>query len=230
VLAAAPCFAQQGSISGIDFGDEPGKLYVPLKSVVQGLGLPQIGQGASLTLCGKPVNSPRYLFDGTELVAVANLQQLGAKVAWSEYTEDAMISFAGKTITVHRGVKRAEVNKSRQELRAYQGDLLVLDTHVSTGRKGHGTPSGDFEAHRKERMHYSHIYEDSPMPWAVQIHGNIFVHGFTSVPKRPASHGCIRVPLKGKNAARFFWHWVSIGTPVVVDNMWSAQNDHMSAK
>jgi lipoprotein-anchoring transpeptidase ErfK/SrfK len=52
------------------------------------------------------------------------------------------------------------------------------------------------------------------MPWSVQITGNIFVHGFTSVPRAPASHGCIRLPLDEGNPAKLFFDWVDRGTPV----------------
>ena len=52
------------------------------------------------------------------------------------------------------------------------------------------------------------------MPWSVQITGHIFVHGFTSVPRSPASHGCIRLPLDEGNPAYFFYQWIDRGTPV----------------
>lgn len=224
-IALAACLAARGlcqpAIAGFDFGDEPGKLYVSLNGVATLLGLDKGSKGDDLTLNGKPVEDTRELFDGTELVSIDSLERFGVKVSWDNATQTADLQLGDKSVTVHRGAKRAEVNKARQELRAYQGDVLVLDTHVSTGRRGHGTPSGSFSAYHKERMHYSRLYNDAPMPWAVEIDGNVFIHGYPSVPKHPASHGCIRMPLRGKNAARWFWHWVSLGTPVVVDNSWS---------
>ena len=45
---------------------------------------------------------------------------------------------------------------------------------------------------------------------------HVFVHGFTSVPYYPASHGCIRLPLTGGNPAKFFYEWTDTGTPVKV--------------
>ena len=54
------------------------------------------------------------------------------------------------------------------------------------------------------------------MPWSVQVSGNVFVHGFTSVPDYPASHGCIRVPLTGRNPAKFFYEWINVGTPIAI--------------
>nr|NIP95410.1 L,D-transpeptidase family protein [Akkermansiaceae bacterium] len=84
------------------------------------------------------------------------------------------------------------------------------------GRRG-STPTGSFRAGPyKARRHYSSRYDNAPMPWSVQVTGHIFIHGFTSVPRYPASHGCIRLPLDGGNPARFFYEWIDKGTPIRV--------------
>ena len=110
-----------------------------------------------------------------------------------------------------RGPKRVVVDKSRQVLRAYEGDRVVLQTRISSGRRGRETPNGRFHAQSKALMHYSRLYDNAPMPYSVQFAGNYFIHGFSSVPNYPASHGCIRVPL---DSAREFYNWVDYGTPV----------------
>jgi lipoprotein-anchoring transpeptidase ErfK/SrfK len=86
---------------------------------------------------------------------------------------------------------------------------------------GRRTPSGKFTAGVKLRMHYSRLYDNAPMPYSVQVNGNYFIHGFTSVPDRPASHGCIRVPLTGENPAKLFFEWVEPGTPIEITGEWS---------
>jgi len=111
------------------------------------------------------------------------------------------------------GPKRVVIDKSRQVLRAYEGNRVVLETHISTGRRGRETPSGHFRARSKSLMHYSRRYNNAPMPYSVQIAGNYFIHGFSSVPNYPASHGCIRVPI---GTAREFYNWVDHGTPVSI--------------
>ncbi len=58
------------------------------------------------------------------------------------------------------------------------------------------------------------------MPWSVQVHENIFIHGFRKVPRRPASHGCIRLPLTGANPAKWFYHWIDLGTPIRIRGHW----------
>lgn len=116
--------------------------------------------------------------------------------------------------------KRVEIDKTHQVLRAYEGDRLVLETRISTGKWDKSTPNGQFQAGDKERMHYSKLFQNAPMPYSVQVNDNVFIHGFTSVPNHPASHGCIRVPLTGDNPAKRFYEWVEPGTPVEVTGHW----------
>jgi lipoprotein-anchoring transpeptidase ErfK/SrfK len=127
------------------------------------------------------------------------------------------------TVALHAGAqtppasgaaKRVEIDKTRQTLRAYDGDRLVLETRISTGKWDKSTPNGHFEAGEKQRMHYSKLFHNAPMPFSVEVTGNIFIHGFSSVPHSPASHGCIRLPLDGDNPARRFYEWVEPGTPI----------------
>jgi lipoprotein-anchoring transpeptidase ErfK/SrfK len=120
-------------------------------------------------------------------------------------------------------LKHVVVDKTTQTLTAYEGEQIFLQSRVSTGRMGHRTPSGNFIAEEKHRMHRSRLYHNAPMPWAVQINGNVFIHGFTSVPDRPASHGCIRMPLAGDNPAKRFFDWVEIGTPIVITGEWAGK-------
>jgi lipoprotein-anchoring transpeptidase ErfK/SrfK len=119
-------------------------------------------------------------------------------------------------------LKRVEVDKTEQVLRAFEGDRLVFFTRISTG-KGNSTPNGTYYAQEKQRMHYSRRYDNAPMPFSVQVSGHYFIHGFTSVPPWPASHGCIRVPLNRGNPARLFYEWVEIGTPIDIVGYWRGQ-------
>lgn len=117
-------------------------------------------------------------------------------------------------------LKRVEVDKTNQVLRAYEDDRLILESRVSTGRGSKSTPNGQFHVGAKYRMHYSRLYDNAPMPYSVQVCGNIFIHGFTYVPRWPASHGCIRLPLSGSNPARQFYEWVEEGTLVEIYGQW----------
>jgi hypothetical protein len=119
------------------------------------------------------------------------------------------------------GEKRVVIDKTEQILYAYEGEDEVFCTRVSTGKAGHGTPSGEFRAGVKHRMHYSSRYHNAPMPFSVQVNGHYFIHGYKEVPPYPASHGCVRVPLDGANPAQWFFHWVETGTRITIRGQWS---------
>ncbi len=119
--------------------------------------------------------------------------------------------------------KRVVVDKTEQMLFAYEGERLVMQSRVSTGRMGWRTPSGEFTAGDKERMHYSRLFHNAPMPWSVQVHGHFFIHGFSYVPDYPASHGCIRLPASGDNPAKRFYEWVERDTPVTITGDWAGK-------
>jgi lipoprotein-anchoring transpeptidase ErfK/SrfK len=119
--------------------------------------------------------------------------------------------------------KRVEIDKTTQTLKAYEADRLVLLSRVSTGRAGHRTPSGSFQAGAKHLMHYSRLYHNAPMPFSVQVSGNYFIHGYHEVPAYPASHGCIRMPLDGDNPAQRFYQWVDAGTPIEIRGEWAGK-------
>jgi lipoprotein-anchoring transpeptidase ErfK/SrfK len=125
-------------------------------------------------------------------------------------------------IPSYGGVRRVAVSVSEQKLRAYDGGQLVFETRVSTGMEGKRTPTGSFSAQSKDLIHYSSLYENAPMPFSVQFHGNYFIHGFSFVPHYPASHGCIRLPLRedGHCPAEEFYDWVRVGTPIRVVGSW----------
>lgn len=66
---------------------------------------------------------------------------------------------------------------------------------VSTGRKGHTTPSGNFKPYLLKPMHYSRKYDNAPMPNTIFFHGGYAIHATDAVGKlgSPASHGCVRL-------------------------------------
>jgi lipoprotein-anchoring transpeptidase ErfK/SrfK len=75
---------------------------------------------------------------------------------------------------------------------------------ISSARDGYWTPRGKFRPYLLRRMHYSSLYENSPMPHSIFFKGNFAIHATEHVKRlgRPASHGCIR--LAPKNAAQLY--------------------------
>lgn len=208
-------------LEGITFASEPGMVFVPVEEAAKELRWAvqrdDMGKVYQLNELALRAGSLRSLTDGTELASTELLAEAGAAVSVPD--PEGRISVGGglfRGFTLVAPAQRVEIDLKKQRLRGWQGERLVLDTRISSGRRG-STPAGEFAAGPfRSRMHYSSRYQNAPMPWSVQINGHIFVHGFSSVPRYPASHGCIRLPLDEGNPARFFYEWVQNGVPVRV--------------
>jgi lipoprotein-anchoring transpeptidase ErfK/SrfK len=75
---------------------------------------------------------------------------------------------------------------------------------VSTARRGYRTPTGSYRPYLLQRMHYSRLYDNTPMPYSIFFRGGYAIHGTTEVRNlgRPVSHGCVR--LSPDNARSLF--------------------------
>ncbi|WP_227624935.1 L,D-transpeptidase [Fimbriimonas ginsengisoli] len=219
--------APLATIDAITFADQPNRLYLPMRDVSHMLRW-QIGRNAAgLTLHGHsvPMSTLRSTQMGARLIAVSWLSKAGAIVNSNSKTGLTTVKDAkrvGRAFYVRRGMKRVFVNKKTQMMVAFQGRRTVFRSKVSTGREGKNTPSGIFRADgQKEKVHLSHLYANVPLPWAVHIVGNIFIHGYGASAGH-SSHGCIRLPMSGGNPARWFYYWVERGTPVTILGKWPA--------
>ena len=56
------------------------------------------------------------------------------------------------------------VSLPMQTMNVYRNGILVGRTSVSTGTKGHSTPTGVFTILEKKETHYSNLYQNAPMP------------------------------------------------------------------
>ncbi len=108
------------------------------------------------------------------------------------------------------------ISLPERNLSVYKGDRKLVTSRVSTGRKGFATPSGMFSILQKNRYHRSNIYSGAPMPYMQRLTwSGIALHGFTSVPRVPASSGCIRLPM---NFASQLFKFTNKGAHVIVAN------------
>ena len=223
----APAIADAATeIDCVSFADNPHILFVSIEEIAPVLGweLHLDEQLDQISLNDTPLDPTRLrkLPTGTVLAPIEELERAGATISWSEDGMQARVaSGLFKTAVIRFADKHVEVDLANQRLRAYQGARLVLDSYISSGREGRKTPPGDFKAGPlKSPMHRSRLYHDAPMPWSVQVHENIFIHGFQKVPHHPASHGCIRLPLAGANPAKWFYNWIDLGTPISTKGHW----------
>jgi N-acetylmuramoyl-L-alanine amidase len=82
-------------------------------------------------------------------------------------------------------------------------DRVRRTLSVSTGRRRYRTPRGAFRIFWRERRSWSVVY-GAWLPWAAYFHRGYALHGSWSVPARPVSHGCVRVPQPFARAAYRF--------------------------
>lgn len=208
----------------VTFADAKGKLFLDLHEVANTFGqeLSYDDVTKHTTMGGVEIDRSklRQLYDGSSLISTAELEKYG--IIYAEGVNGkATVSNGTQSLVVVVPPKAVEVSVSRQTLRAWQGSRLVMKTNVSTGRSGHDSPLGNFKTGGKFPMKLSTLYDNAEMPFAVQVVGDVFVHGYTSVPHNPASHGCIRMPLKPENAARYFFNWVDQGVSVRILKDWT---------
>lgn len=87
------------------------------------------------------------------------------------------------------------VSLPEQKITVYKGDKVLTTSKVSSGKPGHTTPAGVFSILERKPRHFSNIYGGAPMPYMQRLTwSGIALHASNSVPNRPASHGCIRLP------------------------------------
>jgi N-acetylmuramoyl-L-alanine amidase len=114
-----------------------------------------------------------------------------------------------------------DINITEQVLSEVVDGQVVWSTHISTGNgewywseggwRLAETPRGWYQIYAKDAG-----WHEGALGWlynAMYFVGGFAIHGSTSVPNYPASHGCVRVPL---GAADYLFDRIPIGTWVDV--------------
>lgn len=117
-----------------------------------------------------------------------------------------------EALTDSRGEREVRVFLGSQYFGAYENGALVFWGPISSGRKGHGTPSGKYAVNYKQRFKRSIKYDNAPMPFAMHFYGGYFLHQ-QALPGYSASHGCVR--LLESDAKRLF-DWARVRDAVTV--------------
>ena len=133
------------------------------------------------------------------------------------------------------------VSLSKQRAYLMTGDQIVIDSPISSGKRGHTSPTGHLSVLEKDPNHHSTLYGDfvdssgrivragvsaridaapsgthfggATMKWFMRLTEDGVGMHVGILPGYPASHGCIRMPLDG---AKLFYDHVKVGTPVEV--------------
>jgi len=88
----------------------------------------------------------------------------------------------------------AIVSLSLQRVYVYRNGVLIAVSTLSSGKKGHRTPTGVFTVLQKQVVHHSNLYNNAPMPYMERLTwGGVAMHA-GHLPGYAASHGCVRLP------------------------------------
>ena len=136
--------------------------------------------------------------------AVAEFGPLDLKPG--EYKWAADIPSSGDTSVV--------IDTLKQLFYVYRDDKLIGVATVSTGRKGKETPLGFWKVMMKKKLGYSRKYDNAPMPYMQMYDSKGIAFHAGPNPGHPASHGCVRLPLK---FAEKLFGLTQIGTKVTIE-------------
>lgn len=112
-----------------------------------------------------------------------------------------------------------------QRAYVYRAGTLIGVTTVSTGRRGHPTPTGTFAITQKRRQHFSNLYANAPMPFMQRLTNDGIALHAGQIPGHPASHGCVRLPLA---FARTLFEATALGTSVHITDRSPAPSEALA--
>ena len=138
----------------------------------------------------------------------------GEKLKPGEYVWEPEVSPEGPVAVL--------VSLPEQMAHVYRNGLEIGVTTVSSGRKGHRTPTGVFVILQKDRHHHSSIYHNASMPNTERLTWDGVCLHAGGLPGYPSSHGCVHLPLEF--SAKLF-DITHLGTTVIIADAASAPAD-----
>jgi len=115
------------------------------------------------------------------------------------------------------GGRWIDIDLSAQRLTAYEGNIPVRSTLVSTGLSRTPTPTGQYRVYVKygSKTMSGPGYHLPNVPYTMFFYRGYSIHGtyWHSNFGRPMSHGCVNLPTP---EARWLYNWASVGTRVNV--------------
>jgi lipoprotein-anchoring transpeptidase ErfK/SrfK len=112
------------------------------------------------------------------------------------------------------GESRVVIDLLTQLFYVYRDDKLVGVATISSGKKGRETPLGFWSVMQKKVKGYSRKYDNAPMPFMQMYDAKGIAFHAGPNPGYPASHGCVRLPLK---FAERLYGLTTVGTKVIIE-------------
>ena len=153
---------------------------------------------AGALLLASPLTAAPSLQDATVGQAVAAMKP--GDFLWAPH-----VAPAGPVVIV--------VSIAQQRAYAYRNGIPIGISTVSTGKKGHETPTGVFTLLQKNVDHKSNLYNSAPMPYMQRLTWDGIAMHAGNLPGYPASHGCVRLPL---GFAKLLYSVTKLGLTVII--------------
>ena len=112
------------------------------------------------------------------------------------------------------GEPRVVIDLLSQLFYIYRGDQIIGVATISSGKKGRETPLGFWSVMVKKKKGYSRKYDNAPMPFMQMYDPKGIAFHAGANPGYPASHGCVRLPLK---FAEKLFGVTQVGTKVIIE-------------
>jgi hypothetical protein len=116
--------------------------------------------------------------------------------------------------TIPQGDAKVVIDLLTQTFYVYKGDQLAGVSTISSGIKGRETPLGFWAVRTKKVKGFSRKYDNAPMPYMQMYDEKGIAFHAGKLPGYPASHGCVRLPLK---FAERLYGLTKIGTKVIIE-------------
>jgi lipoprotein-anchoring transpeptidase ErfK/SrfK len=204
MLGAAPvasAVGQQASTAQ----PAPSAGVAPQQLIHQAANGQSVGQPASMVEA--PLASPAAA-DPVSIISAAGADELGAARIRVEAEAKEARELEEKAAALKPGAYLWQPDRSpsgevemvvsiaEQKAYVFRAGKLIGVTTVSTGKKGHRTPTGSFTILQKNRRHFSNLYNNAPMPNMQRLTWDGIALHAGALPGYPASHGCVRLPLE----------------------------------
>jgi hypothetical protein len=133
------------------------------------------------------------------------VQQLTSGFKNGEYVWHPEMSPAGPVVLI--------VSLPAQRMYVFRNGVRIGVSTVSSGKKGHATPTGIFTILQKKVRHESNIYKGARMPHMQRLTWTGIAMHAGHLPGYPASHGCVRLPT---DFAEKLYSVTGSGTSVII--------------
>ena len=108
------------------------------------------------------------------------------------------------------------VNLATQRAILFRNGVPIGASTISSGKEGYETPTGVFTVLEKKKEHYSKTYNNAPMPNMQRLTWKGIALHAGNLPGYPASHGCIRLPMKFSS---LLFEATKLGMTVVITSL-----------